>query len=151
MDFPAYPATTPLDSSVVAAAIGATPVGIYGFGEKTVVELTDDRVVRELQPDFAAIAKLPTQGLEVTARSADPRYDFVSRFFAPRVGINEDPVTGSAHCALGPFWMAKLGKSEMMAYQASARGGEMRVIVRGERVLMQGQAVTVLSGEMRVS
>jgi PhzF family phenazine biosynthesis protein len=84
----------------------------------------------------------------VTARSDDPAYDFISRFFAPAVGVAEDPVTGSAHTTLGPYWAQKLGKKELTAYQASPRGGVVRVTVRGERVLLAGRAVTVLRGEL---
>jgi predicted PhzF superfamily epimerase YddE/YHI9 len=84
----------------------------------------------------------------VTSRSASPEYAFVSRFFAPRAGVNEDPVTGSAHCTLGPFWAQRLGQDEMRAYQASARGGMLRVRVNDERVVISGQAVTVLRGEL---
>ncbi len=149
MDFPAYQATPSLERSLIAAALGAEPDNVAGFGEKTLAEFSTARKVRELAPDFAAIAKLPTQGIVVTARADDGRYDFVSRFFAPAVGINEDPVTGSAHCALGPYWLTRLGKSELSAYQASARGGEMTVVVRGERVLLRGRAITMLSGDLK--
>ena len=86
----------------------------------------------------------------VTARAAEDRFDFVSRFFAPAAGIDEDPVTGSAHCCLGPFWGDRLGKTEMLAYQASARGGVVRVALRGDRVGLGGRAITVLDGELRV-
>jgi predicted PhzF superfamily epimerase YddE/YHI9 len=84
----------------------------------------------------------------VTARSDEPRFDFVSRFFAPAFGVNEDPVTGSAHAALGPYWQGRIGKDALLAYQASARGGVVRVRVAGERVRLAGQAVTVLRGEL---
>src|SRR5437773_641556 len=95
----------------------------------------------------AALAKLPVRGVIVTSRASDP-YDFASRFFAPGSGIAEDPVTGSSHCALGPFWSARLGKSELLAYQASARGGVVRVRVVGDRVKLGGQAVTVLRADL---
>ncbi len=88
------------------------------------------------------------RGVIVTARSDTPHYDFVSRFFAPGAGIDEDPVTGSAHCCLGPFWAARLGKTDLVGYQASARGGVVRVRLEGERVKLGGQAVTVLRGEL---
>src|SRR5947199_382410 len=94
-----------------------------------------------------APAKLPVRGVIVTSRASDP-YDFASRFFAPGSGIAEDPVTGSSHCALGPFWSARLGKSELLAYQASARGGVVRVRVVGDRVKLGGQAVTVLRADL---
>jgi predicted PhzF superfamily epimerase YddE/YHI9 len=91
---------------------------------------------------------VPARGVMVTARSADPQYDFVSRFFAPAVGVQEDAVTGSAHCCLAPYWAEKLGKTEMVGYQASPRGGVVKVALREDRVLLYGQAVTVLRGEL---
>src|SRR5439155_6568025 len=111
-------------------------------------EVADEATLRGLRPDFARLAELPVRGVIVTAAWRD--HDFVSRFFAPRVGVPEDPVTGSAHCALGPFWAARLGKADLLAYQASARGGELRVSVRGERVLLGGRAVTVVRGQVVV-
>jgi predicted PhzF superfamily epimerase YddE/YHI9 len=96
------------------------------------------------------LKKVPVRGVIVTSRSSDPTYDFLSRFFAPGAGIDEDPVTGSAHTALTPYWAAKLGKAEMMARQASARGGVLKVTLKGDRVLMAGQAVTTLRGELLV-
>jgi predicted PhzF superfamily epimerase YddE/YHI9 len=104
--------------------------------------------VRALQPDFKRLAALGTRGVIVASASADPRFDFVSRFFAPAAGIDEDPVTGSAHCCLAPFWAERLGKDQMTGYQASARGGTVRVRVAGDRVVLGGQAVTVWSGEL---
>jgi predicted PhzF superfamily epimerase YddE/YHI9 len=100
-----------------------------------------------LRPDFALLGQYPVRGVIVTARSDDPDYDFVSRFFAPRAGVPEDPVTGSAHCCLGPYWSERLGKRDLVGYQASARGGTVRVGLRGNRVELGGQAVIVLSGE----
>jgi predicted PhzF superfamily epimerase YddE/YHI9 len=94
------------------------------------------------------LAALPVRGVIVTGRAEDSRWDFVSRFFAPGAGIDEDPVTGSAHCALGPFWAERLGKDQLVGYQASARGGVVRVRVAGDRVHLGGQAVTVLRGEL---
>ena len=91
------------------------------------------------------------RGVILTARGAANPFDFVSRYFAPGVGIDEDAVTGSAHCALAPYWAARLGKEEMLAYQASARGGVVRVRVAGERVKLGGQAVTVLQGRLQAS
>jgi predicted PhzF superfamily epimerase YddE/YHI9 len=91
---------------------------------------------------------MPARGVIVTARASSPGFDFVSRFFAPALGVDEDPVCGSAHCCLAPFWAERLGKSELLGYQASSRGGVVRVRVRGPRVLLGGQAVTVLKGEL---
>jgi PhzF family phenazine biosynthesis protein len=101
-----------------------------------------------LQPDFRQLAMIATRGVIVTATSDNAKYDFLSRFFAPAVGVNEDPVTGSAHCALAPFWAERLGKQEMKAFQASPRGGVVDVRVSGERVILGGHAVTVLRGEL---
>jgi PhzF family phenazine biosynthesis protein len=112
------------------------------------VELESEAAVRKLTPDLGLLAGLGTRGVIVTSRSANPGFDFVSRFFAPGAGVPEDPVTGSAHCALGPFWGERLGKASLVGYQASARGGVVRVTVRGDRVLLGGQAVTVLRAEL---
>jgi PhzF family phenazine biosynthesis protein len=112
------------------------------------VEVEDETALRNIAPDFRLLAKLPTRGVAVTSRSASPQYDFVSRFFAPAAGIDEDPVTGSAHCALAPYWRARLGKTELVAYQASARGGVLHLRIAGERVFIAGHAVTVLRGEL---
>ena len=104
--------------------------------------------MRGLRPNLSQLATLGARGVIVTSRTAEEPYDFVSRFFAPGSGIDEDPVTGSAHCCLGPFWAARLGRTELLAYQASARGGVSRVRVEGERVKLGGQAVTMLQGEL---
>jgi predicted PhzF superfamily epimerase YddE/YHI9 len=112
------------------------------------VELESETAVRQLTPDFAALRTLGVRGIMVTARAETAGLDFVSRFFAPGSGIDEDPVTGSAHCCLGPYWAGKLGKSSFTAYQASPRGGLIRVSLQGDRVLLQGQAVTILRGQL---
>ncbi len=108
------------------------------------VELNGPEAVRTLQPDFAALSAVETRGVIVTAPGGHEGVDFVSRFFAPRVGINEDPVTGSAHCLLGPYWLERLGRRTMTAAQLSARGGRLQVEVGAETVRLTGQAVTVL-------
>lgn len=131
--------------------IGVKPV----FTGKTkwvyFAELNSADEVRTLEPDFVLINNLPSSGeVLVTARSDTPEYDIVSRFFAPAVGVDEDPVTGSAHCILGPYWAKKLNKNPIMAYQASKRGGSMGVRVEGDRVYLTGKAITVLSGEMNI-
>jgi PhzF family phenazine biosynthesis protein len=113
-----------------------------------IVELNSAELVRKLQPNFSELKKLGVRGVIVTSRSDTPEYDFISRFFAPGSGIDEDPVTGSAHACLGPFWQQRLGKTEFVAYQASARGGVVRVRVDGDRVRLGGKAVTVLRGEL---
>ena len=112
------------------------------------LELESEAAVRRIAPDFAALARADARGVIVTSRASTPGFDFVSRFFAPRAGVNEDPVTGSAHCTLAPFWAARLGKPELVAYQASPRGGVVRVRPQGDRVILGGQAVTVLRGEL---
>jgi PhzF family phenazine biosynthesis protein len=108
------------------------------------VEVESEAALRALDPDHSALRKIKVRGVIVTARSADPKFDFVSRFFAPGSGIDEDPVTGSAHVALGPYWAKQLGKPEFTAYQASARGGVVKVRLEGDRVVLGGQAVTVM-------
>jgi PhzF family phenazine biosynthesis protein len=110
------------------------------------VEVESESQVQALEPDFAELANVEARGVVVTARAKNGEADFVSRFFAPRFGVNEDPVTGSAHCALAPYWAAKLGREDMVGRQLSARGGRVRVRLVGERVMLGGNAVTVLRG-----
>jgi predicted PhzF superfamily epimerase YddE/YHI9 len=148
LDFPAtpdqpvpVPADLDLGPGVVIRHVGRTPFDYL-------VELESESAVRSVAPNLAALARLGTRGVIVTARSEDPKYHFVSRFFAPGAGIAEDPVTGSTHCALAPFWSTRLGKNEMVGYQASERGGTVRVRLRRDRVLLGGHAVTVLRGEL---
>lgn len=150
MDFPAKleePAEAPVN---LPEALGVTPKYLGKNVFDYLVEVESEEVVRSLQPDFTQLGKLGVRGVMVTARSSSPELDFVSRFFAPGAGINEDPVTGSAHCCLAPYWGKRLGKTEMVAYQASARGGVLRLRLVGDRVLISGQAVTVLRCELKV-
>src|SRR5262249_26225689 len=112
------------------------------------VEVESEEAVRALAPDHTRLRRLPVRGVIVTARASAPEFDFVSRFFAPGSGVDEDPVTGSAHCALGPYWAKKLDRTEFTAYQASPRGGVVRVRLEGDRVLLGGQAVTVMTGDL---
>ncbi|HSH83450.1 MAG TPA: PhzF family phenazine biosynthesis protein [Herpetosiphonaceae bacterium] len=128
-------------------ALGVEPVYVGRNEFDYLVELDSEGRVRGLRPDFAALAALGVRGIIATSRAAAP-YDFVSRFFAPGSGIDEDPVTGSAHCCLGPFWSTRLHKQEFLAFQASPRGGIVRVRLQGDRVILGGQAVTILSGEL---
>src|SRR5438105_4709467 len=104
--------------------------------------------LRGLKPDLAALERVDARGIIVTSRAATPGFDFVSRFFAPQSGVPEDPVTGSAHCALAPYWCERLHRAELTGYQASPRGGVVRVRLAGDRVMLGGQAVTVLRGEL---
>ena len=115
------------------------------------VEVQSESALKALAPDFAAVGKLPVQGIIATAPADSDEYDFVSRYFAPAVGVNEDPVTGSAHASLAPYWQEKLGKSSMMARQISDRGGVLQVVCeKDNRVKISGQAVTVLKGELEI-
>ena len=148
LDFPATPAE-PIESPPgLSDLLGSVPKFVGRSRFDLLLELTDAEELRDLNPDFAGLSSLPVRGFIVTSKSDLPEYDFLSRFFAPAAGINEDPVTGSAHCALAPFWGERLGKSEMTAFQASARGGVVKVKLAGERVLLRGRAVTVLHGEL---
>jgi PhzF family phenazine biosynthesis protein len=113
-----------------------------------VVEIDSEAALRSLAPDMTVLAGIPYRGVIVTAPSVNPRYDFVSRFFAPGLGIPEDPVTGSAHCGLGPYWGTRLSKDELVGYQASSRGGTVLVRIEGNRVHLGGKAVTVVRGEI---
>ncbi len=148
MDFPTRPPQPVQPLAGLAEALGATFQYIGRDADDYLIELESEAAVRTLKPDITALAKLPVRGTIVTARSTDTRFDFVSRFFAPAVGVSEDPVTGSAHCCLTPYWADKLGKTEMTAYQASARGGIVHVCLAGARVLLSGQAITVLKCEL---
>ncbi|MFQ3678935.1 MAG: PhzF family phenazine biosynthesis protein [Pseudanabaenaceae cyanobacterium] len=151
LDFPAVPLTVcPAPLAQALSVLGLEPVGIAG--PYALGLLPDEAAVVNFQPDLGAIAALPTaQALVITAPAADPATDFVSRFFAPAMGILEDPVTGSAHCSLGPYWGDRLGKTRLRARQCSARGGRLTVICRGDRVELQGSAVTVLTGRLHIS
>jgi PhzF family phenazine biosynthesis protein len=148
LNFPAKPETPAETPPGLAEALGVAPVYVGRNAFDYIVEVGSETAVRTLTPDHAILRTLPVRGVIVTARAETEGLDFVSRFFAPGSGIDEDPVTGSAHCCLGPYWASKLGKTEFTAYQASPRGGLIRVSVTGDRVLLQGQAVTVLQGTL---
>jgi PhzF family phenazine biosynthesis protein len=148
LDFPATPpAPAPAPPGLAAALrVGTRWVGRSKFDY--LVELDSEDAVRDLKPDLVALERVDARGIIVTSRATTPGFDFVSRFFAPQSGVPEDPVTGSAHCALAPFWSERLDRTEMTAYQASARGGVIRVRLAGDRVMLAGQAVTVMRGEL---
>lgn len=148
MDFPATPEKPATPPDELATALGVKPKYVGENQFDYLVEVSLEETVRTMKPDFNLLAKVSNRGVIVTSQSRSPEYDFVSRFFAPGAGINEDPVTGSAHCCLGPFWSKRFGKSELVGYQASTRGGSVRVRVSGERVYLGGQAVTILRGEL---
>ena len=148
LDFPATPVTPAATPPGLEQALGARVEQVGRTVFDYFVQLDTDTAVRSLSPDLVSLARLPVRGVIVTAAAEDGRHDFVSRFFAPQSGVPEDPVTGSAHCGLGPYWALRLGKPELAGYQASARGGTVLVRVDGERVHLGGRAVTVLRGEI---
>ncbi|TVQ07038.1 MAG: PhzF family phenazine biosynthesis protein [Leptolyngbya sp. DLM2.Bin27] len=147
LNFPTNPSNSIALPDGLTEALGATPTGIAQNSLGYLVELESAAAVRDLRPDFAALAQFPVHGVIVTSRGDAP-YDFVSRFFAPAIGIDEDPVTGSAHCCLSPYWREKLGKTTFLAHQSSARGGVVKVQDEGDRVRLSGQAVTVFKGDL---
>lgn len=148
LDFPATPPEATEAPSGLLEALGAAAIYTGKTHFDYLVQLESGEAVRCLRPDFAALRRLPVRGVIVSARGELGGYDFISRFFAPGSGIDEDPVTGSAHCCLGPFWKERLGKDEFRAFQASPRGGEIGVRVAGDRVKLSGRAVTVMRGEI---
>lgn len=145
---PVHPLTNPDITEHLIAALGVVPTWIGQSARDLFAELDSEAAVRQLRPNLSQLATLPCRGVIVTARSHTQDYDFVSRFFAPQLGIPEDPVTGSAHCSLYPYWQQRLGQASLVGYQASARGGVVKVQGAGNRVLLLGQAVTVLQGEL---
>ena len=150
MDFPSVepaPASPPPE---LVEGLGVSPARVRRAGPDYLVELLSADDVLRLDPDFSFLRRVNARGIIVTARGDDPETDFVSRFFAPAAGIDEDPVTGSSHCALGPHWGPRLGKTVLRARQLSKRGGSMRVELKGDRVILTGQAVTVWTGELEV-
>ncbi|HJX23798.1 MAG TPA: PhzF family phenazine biosynthesis protein [Candidatus Bathyarchaeia archaeon] len=148
LDFPMEPVEKVSSPPGLIEALGVTASYVGKSRLDYLVEIESETDLRKLSPDLKLLESVPSRGVIVTCRSESSGFDFVSRFFAPRVGIDEDPVTGSAHCALGPYWRTRLKKNEFLAYQASQRGGVVRVHVGDKRVLLSGQAVTVLRAEL---
>jgi len=148
LDFPKLPDRAITAPRGLSNAIGARVKYVGKSRFDWIVGVDSEKIVRNLKPDFTRLSKLPIRGLIVTAKAMTQPYDFVYRFFAPRAGINEDPVTGSAQCVLGPYWRKRLNKNELMAYQDSARGGVLRVRVGDRRVHIGGKAVTVMRAEL---
>jgi len=148
LDFPATPAKEIQPPTELLRALQVQPsfTGQTAFDILVIVE--SEQIVHSLKPDFTILKQLPMRGVIVSSISSDSQYDFVSRFFAPGFGIDEDPVTGSAHCCLAPYWSEKLCKMEMIAFQASKRGGELRVRINKKRVILGGHAVTISKGEL---
>lgn len=161
LDFPAQPAEPAEPPATLLAALdpdrsALRPAAAGHNGTDWLIQMSDEEAVRALSPDFRALSAEDARGIIVTApagpetRAVEPEAEFVSRFFGPAVGVDEDPVTGSAHCALGPWWSERLGRDRVTGRQISARGGTVRVHCRGPRVTLEGQAVTVLEGRIMV-
>ena len=148
LDFPAKPDTPADPPAGLVEALGVTPRYVGRNAFDFLVELDSEAQVRTLQPDFARLRTIAARGIIVTSRASDGACDFVSRFFAPGSGIDEDPVTGSAHCCLAVHWQRRLGRDRFLARQVSPRGGVLQVAIEGDRVRLGGQAVTVLRGEL---
>lgn len=153
LDFPTSTLTPVPAPDGLEKALGAEAVSVHDTAAHIgdlVVELRDEATVRSLTPDFAALAHLSDRGVIATAAAEQPErgYDFVSRGFFPGVGIDEDPVTGSAHTALAPFWSARFGRDDLTGFQGGARTGIVHTRLRGDRTLLTGQAVTVIDGEL---
>lgn len=150
LNFPATPPVPVSDIPDLAKALGIQPIYLGQSRFDYLVQVGSEGEVQRAKPDFVKLKELGVRGVMLTSKSESTDFDFISRFFAPGAGIDEDPVTGSAHCCLGPFWSGILGKKEMVAFQASARGGVVRVRVGPERVYLGGQALTVMKGKLLV-
>lgn len=148
LNFPAKAATAVEPPPGLLPALGVAAKAVTRNQFDYLVELESEEAVRNASPDFTALKRIGARGIIVTAPATTAGFDFVSRFFAPGSGIDEDPVTGSAHCALGPYWSERMGQQEFIAYQASARGGTVKVRLEGDRVILGGQAVTVMRAEL---
>jgi predicted PhzF superfamily epimerase YddE/YHI9 len=150
LDFPLEPDQPAQPPSGLIEALKTEPRYVGRNRFDYLVELGSESELRAIDPDFQLLATIPCRGIIITARANEPEYDFVSRFFAPAACINEDPVTGSAHCCLVAFWQKRLGRNDFVAYQASQRGGTVRVRVRADRAILGGQAVIISAGELLV-
>jgi len=150
MDFPSRPSQPIPAPPGLAEAVGATPLVVTENDFNYLALLENEETLRHVAPDMAALIRIGKPGLIVTAPSSDPQYDFVSRYFAPIKGIPEDPVTGSAHCVLAPFWAERLGKTDFTAFQASPRGGKVLCRLRGDRTELEGECVFYLEGQVEI-
>ena len=148
MDFPAEPAAAAEAPPALIEALGVRAKFIGRNRLDYLVEVADEGALRNVEPDYRLLKNVTGRGVMVTSRSDSGDYDFVSRFFAPAAGIDEDPVTGSAHCCLGPYWGQKLNKDILLAFQASPRGGVVGVELKGTRVLLRGRAITIVRGQL---
>ena len=150
MDFPVMQ-PEPMDIPMgIETILGVGVVQGVRSDDYYLLEVESEQAIREAKPDFQNLSESEIPEVMITAMSDNPAFDFVSRFFAPRLGIDEDPVTGSAHCLLAPYWSEKLGKKSFKAYQASSRGGILHVELRGERVLISGSAQIILSADLLI-
>jgi len=150
MDFPSFAADKAIPRSAIGRALKCEPTEIYNSGENIMTVFNDPEKIYSLSPDFDLINQLNAQGVIATSLSDVAEFDFISRYFAPRVGIDEDPVTGSAHCSLGPYWGEILNKNVLRAKQVSDRGGELQIRIKNGRTFIRGQAVTVFSGTIQI-
>jgi PhzF family phenazine biosynthesis protein len=151
LDFPTTPAQPAEAPAGLLEALGVTSPRYIGRNKfDFIVEVASEMDVKKLNPDHARLRQIPVRGVIVTSRGANGEYDFVSRFFAPGSGVDEDPVTGSAHCCLTPYWAERMHKQDLVAFQASRRGGMLRLRLAGDRVKIGGRAVTVFRGELGV-
>ncbi|MBU2703732.1 PhzF family phenazine biosynthesis protein [Sporomusaceae bacterium BoRhaA] len=148
LDFPATSVISCEPPYGLVEALGVKPIFVGRSDDDYLIEVASEDEVKKVVPNFVQLLQVSCRGVIVTALSYSDEYDFISRFFAPAVGVNEDPVTGSAHCRLTPYWQAKLGKNEFTAYQASKRGGFLKLAMKGDRVCISGKAVTILKGEL---
>ena len=148
LDFPSLPELRAPIPHGLEEGLGINPLYVGKSRFDYLVEVDSEEIIRNLEPNFNLLKEIPARGIIVTSNSESKEYDFVSRFFAPGSGIDEDPVTGSAHCCLGPFWQKRLGKSRLKGYQASERGGVVHVSLNGDRAVLGGNAVIVFRGEI---
>lgn len=148
LDFPANPPKEAKPPEGLLQALGVTPEFCGVYPKAYFVQIADDAVVRKLDPDMTALSKLPSPKVCVTAADSTGQADFISRLFAPALGVPEDPVNGNSHTALTPYWSARLGKTELLAHQASERGGVLKLRLRDDRVTIAGKAVTVFRGTL---
>jgi len=148
MNFPAVPAAAVAAPAALTAALGRSPQSVLAAPRDYVAVFGSEREIAELTPDFANLAKLDRDAVIVTAPGAE--VDFVSRFFAPKFGVSEDPVTGSAHCTLAPYWAGRVGRGDLHARQISARGGDIHCRLDGDRVFLRGACTLYLKGEIEI-
>ncbi|MBY9077066.1 PhzF family phenazine biosynthesis protein [Paenibacillus sp. HN-1] len=154
LSFPAYELSPAEPITGLVSALGLQEEDVeelWHYADNLIVTVSDESRVRSMNPDFTALTTLPPRAVAVTARGLEDGIDFVSRFFAPSIGVNEDPVTGSAHTALASFWSGRLSRRELTAYQASSRGGLLRLRVTDDRIYLTGRAVTVISGQLHAA